>query len=64
MKLIKGVASDAMLALVFEKKEDIVMWDITISSADGNSYLVKVPKAFLEEVYRLGVEEGKTNNNG
>jgi len=62
MREIKEVASDAMLALVFENKEDMVMLDITISSADGNNYLVKVPKAFIEKVYSIGFNEGKYAN--
>ena len=62
MREIKEVASDAMLALVFEKKEDIIMWDITISSADGNHYQIKVPKAFIEKVYSIGFNEGNNAN--
>ena len=62
MREIKEVVSDAMLGLAFEKKEGIVMWDITISSADGNNYIVKVPKAFIEKVYSIGFNEGRDAN--
>lgn len=63
MKEIKKVASDAAMGLVFEKKEDIVMWDITISSADGNYYKIQVPKAFIEEIYFIGFNDGCNKNN-
>jgi len=62
MREIKEVVSDAALGLVFEKKEDIIMWDITISFADGNHYQIKVPKAFIEEVYSIGFNEGCNKN--
>jgi len=63
MREIKEVVSDAVLALVFEKKEDIIMLDITLSSADGNHYQIKVPKTFIEEVYSIGFNERYNKNN-
>lgn len=63
MREIKEVASDAAMELVFEKKEDIIMWDITIASADGNNFLIKVPKAFIEKIYSIGFNDGCNKNN-
>ena len=60
MKLkIKQVAKQAALALVFENVQKIPMIEITIAAKGKQpNYSVKVPKAFLEEVYAMGVRDG------
>ena len=60
MKLkIKQVAKQAALALVFENVQKIPMIEITIAAKGKQpNYSVKVPKAFLEEVYAIGVRDG------
>ncbi len=56
---IKQVAKQAALALVFENVQKIPMVEITIAAKGKQpDYNVRVPKAFLEEVYSIGVKDG------
>jgi hypothetical protein len=56
---IKQVAKQAALALVFENIRKVPTVEITIAAKDKQpDYSVKVPKAFLEEVYAIGVKDG------
>ena len=62
MKSIKEIATQAAEVILFEQAENLTMLDITVLPPDGDvtrRYSIRLPKAFLEEVYRLGVEEGK-----
>jgi len=59
MKPIKEVAKTAALTLVFENVQKIPMVEITIAAKGKQpNYNIKVPKAFLEEVYAMGVKDG------
>ena len=56
---IKQVAKQAALALVFENINKIPMVEITIAAkGEQPNYNVRVPKAFLEEVYSIGLRDG------
>ena len=56
---IKQVAKQAALALVFENVQKVPIIEITIAAKGKQpDYSVKVPKAFLEEVYAMGVRDG------
>ena len=56
---IKQVAKQAALALVFENVRKVPTVEITIAAKGKQpDYSVKVPKAFLEEVYTIGVKDG------
>ena len=56
---IKQVVKQSALALVFENVQKIPMIEITIAAKGKQpDYSVKVPKAFLEEVYAIGVRDG------
>ncbi len=59
MKPIKEVATKAAEILVFKNIQKIPMVEITIAAkGEQPNYNVKVPKAFLEEVYAMGVKDG------
>jgi hypothetical protein len=56
---IKQVAKKAALALVFENVHIIPMIEIIIAAKGKQpNYNIRVPKAFLEEVYAMGVRDG------
>ena len=56
---IKQVAKQAALALVFENVQKVPIIEITIAAKGKQpDYSVKVPKAFLEEVYSMGLRDG------
>ena len=59
MKSIKEVATKAAEILVFENVQKIPMVEITIAAKGKQpNYNIKVPKAFLKEVYVMGVKDG------
>jgi hypothetical protein len=59
MKSIKEVATKAAEILVFENVQKIPMVEITIAAKGKQpNYNIKVPKAFLKEVYAIGVKDG------
>ena len=56
---IKQVVKQAALALVFENVHIIPMIEIIIAAKGKQpNYNIRVPKAFLEEVYAMGVRDG------
>jgi len=59
MTAIQEVAEQAALVLMFENSETLPMTEITFSPKGGEqNYSIRVPKAFLEEVYAIGFKEG------
>jgi len=59
MTPIQEVAEQAALVLLFENSETLPMTDITFSPKGLESnYYIRVPKAFLEEVYAIGYKDG------
>ena len=59
MKAIQEVAEQAALVLMFENTETLPMTEITFSpKGEEPNYSIRVPKAFLEEVYAIGFKEG------
>ena len=64
MKTIEQALTQAAQVLIFEKKDDVKMLNITISSnAEPDSfYNVSLPKLFIEEFTRLVIENHKTLN--
>jgi hypothetical protein len=65
MKPIKEIAIKAAEILIFENVQEIPMVEITIAAKGQQpNYNIKVPKAFIEEIYKMGIEEGKIVVNG
>ena len=62
MKTIEQALTQAAQVLIFEKKDDVRMLNITISSnAEPNSfYTVSLPKLFVEEFAKVVMENHKT----
>jgi len=59
MKAIQEVAEQAALVLMFENIETLPMTEITFSPKGGEqNYSIRVPKAFLEDVYATGFKDG------
>jgi hypothetical protein len=62
MKTIKEVATEAAKELVFESKEKLKMIEVTIAPKknpdSNNTYSIRIPKKFLEEVYSMGLQDG------
>jgi hypothetical protein len=59
MKAIQEVAEEAALVLMFENTETLPMTEITFSpKGEEPNYSIRVPKAFLEEIYAIGFKEG------
>ena len=59
MKAIQEVAEQAALVLMFENTETLPMTEITFSpKGEEPNYSIRVPKAFLEEVYAIGFKDG------
>ena len=59
MKPIKEIAIKAAEILIFENVQKIPMVEITIAAKGKQpNYNIKVPKAFLKEVYAMGVKDG------
>jgi len=59
MTPIQEVAEQAALVLLFENSETLPMTEITFSPKGGEqNYSIRVPKAFLEEVYAIGFKDG------
>ena len=61
MKTIKEVATKAAIEMVFESKEKLKMIEVTIApkkNPDSNTYSIRIPKKFLEEVYSIGLQDG------
>ncbi len=64
MKTIEQALTQAAQILIFEKKDDVRMLNITISSntEPDSFYTVSLPKIFLEEFTRLVIKNYKTLN--
>lgn len=62
MKTIEQAITQAAQVLIFEKKDEVTMLNITISSnKEPNSfYNVSLPKLFIEEFARVIIENHKT----
>jgi hypothetical protein len=62
MKTIEQAITQAAQVLIFEKKDEVTMLNITISSnKEPNSfYNVSLPKLFVEEFARVIIENHKT----
>ena len=62
MKTLEQALTQAAQVLIFEKKDDVRMLNITISSnAEPNSfYAVSLPKLFIEEFAKVVMENHKT----
>lgn len=62
MKKIKQVAKEAALALVFEDVNKLPMIEVNVSAKGKKQntglYSIKVPKAFINEVYSIGLKDG------
>ena len=59
MKVIQEVAEQAALVLMFENTETLPMTEITFSpKGEEPNYSIRVPKAFLEDVYATGFKDG------
>jgi hypothetical protein len=61
MKTIKEVATKAAKEMVFESKEKLKMIEVTIApkkNPESNTYSIRIPKKFLEEVYSMGLQDG------
>ena len=63
MKTIQEVATEAAQIVVFENPETLVMLNIIIVPKElpkgTKPYNVEIPKAFLEEIYAIGVRDGQ-----
>ena len=60
MKTIQEVAEQAALVLVFEDGKTLPMTEITFApKGEEQSYSIRVPKAFLEEIYAMGFRDGE-----
>ena len=60
MKKMEERIKEAAQALIFEQEETLPMVEITFAPEGGKqNYSIRVPKAFIEEIYKLGVAEGK-----
>lgn len=64
MKTIEQALTQAAQVLIFEKKDEVKMLNITISSnKEPNSfYNVSLPKLFVEEFAKVIIENHKTLN--
>ncbi len=62
MKTIEQALTQAAQVLIFEKKDDVRMLNITISSNTNphNFYAVSLPKLFIEEFAKVVMENHKT----
>lgn len=62
METIEQALTQAAQALVFEKKDEVIMLNITISSnKEPNSfYNVSLPKLLIEEFAKVVIENHKT----
>lgn len=62
MKTIEQALTQAAQVLIFEKKDEVRMLNITISSnKEPNSfYNVSLPKLFVEEFAKVIIENHKT----
>ena len=58
---LEEVTKKAAETILFEDKELLPMIEINIKAKqeDSQSYSIRVPKAFVEEIYRMGIKEGK-----
>lgn len=64
MKAIQEVAEQAALVLVFEDGKTLPMVEITFAPKGGEqNYSIRVPKAFLEEIYAIGFRDGERERN-
>ena len=64
MRPIEEVATKAAEILVFEDTQKIPMVEITIAvKGEQPNYSIKVPKAFLEQIYSIGFKNGYNKNN-
>ena len=64
METIEQALTQAAQVLNFEKKDEVVMLDITISNntEPDSFYTIRLPKLFIEEFARLVIENYKTLN--
>lgn len=64
MKTIEQALTQAAQILIFEKKDDVRMLNITISSNTNpdSFYTVSLPKLFIEEFAKVVIENHKTLN--
>lgn len=64
MQTIEQALTQAAQVLIFEKKDEVKMLDITISNNKNpdSFYNISLPKLFIEEFTRLVIENHKTLN--
>lgn len=64
MQTIEQALTQAAQILIFEKKDEVKMLDITISNNKNpdSFYNISLPKLFIEEFTRLVIENHKTLN--
>lgn len=62
MKTIEQALTQAAQVLIFEKKDEVTMLNITISSnkEPDSFYNVSLPKLFIEEFARVIIKNHKT----
>ena len=62
MKTIEQAITQAAQVLIFEKKDEVTMLNITISSNNepNSFYNVSLPKLFVEEFVKVIIENHKT----
>lgn len=62
MKTIEQALTQAAQVLIFEKKDEVTMLNITISSnkEPDSFYNVSLPKLFVEEFAKVIIENHKT----
>jgi len=62
MDKIEKVVTKAAKEMVFESKEKLKMIEVTIAPKknpdSNNTYSIRIPKKFLEEVYSMGLRDG------
>ena len=62
MKTLEQALTQAAQVLIFEKKDDVRMLNITISSNTNpdSFYAVSLPKLFVEEFAKVVIDNHKT----